>query len=470
MRNANIYIYYKKQLTNIAKIIAVLVWLPGTFVLSSCGIGDFGYLPSDKVLENEVIEKKASNNTQFEEVIVFCGNPGVGKSSLCNSIFQEALFQSGVSFGKGMTELGQKRVYQNKLYIDTPGLSDINLREKAAQEIENSLKHNSNYKIVFVATMESGRIRPDDLVTINTVCDAIKTKFEYGLVFNKVSKALEEQINKMGIDKAILDKFLDLVSLHKKPSSVVILQKNTDMEDCDNKYFQTTDKNRVRLLNFLDGLKANRVEANSVDKIDVRDFQAKIEEMEKHHKAAMEEMNKAMKEQEERMKKEKAEFEEQMKRLKAEQEEKERAFRAGQEEREKKFRAEQEEKERKAKAEIEEREKKFRAEQQERERQFKSEIEENSRKSKAEVEEEKKKFKAEQEEREKKEREEREERAMKEKIERDKEMEKFRAEQAKQLQSLQDQLTQERNRPREVIREVRTETDTKVERRFCSIM
>jgi GTP-binding protein EngB required for normal cell division len=433
-------LYIKKQLTNIAQIImAVLVWLPGTLVISSCeGIrrGDFGYLPTDKVSEKEGIKKKEGNNTNLDEIIVFCGNPGVGKSSLCNSIFQEPVFQSGVSFGRGMTELGQRHIYQNKMYIDTPGLSDIKLREQAAQEIEKSLKHNSNYKIVFVATLESGRIRPDDLVTINAVCDAIKTKFEYGLIFNKVSKALEEQINKMGIDRAILDNFLDLVGLHKKPSKIIILQKDADMEDCDNKYFQTNDKNRTRLLNFLDGLRANRVEESAVDKIDVRDFQAKIEEMEKNHKAAMEELNKALKEQEEKMKREKAEFEAQMRRLKVEQEEKEKKFRAEQEEREKKFQAE---------------------------------IEKNQSKSKAEIEEEKKRFRAEQEEKEKKFRAEQEEKEKQEKAKREKEMEEIRAQEArtkKIILTLQAQLEAERNKPKEVIvREVIVEKE-----RGCNVM
>jgi len=88
--------------------------LPGTFLISSCGRGDFGYLPPDNVSEKGLIENKDDNKTKFNEVILFCGNPGVGKSTLCNSIFGEAIFQSGVSLGKGMTTHKQEHIYKNK--------------------------------------------------------------------------------------------------------------------------------------------------------------------------------------------------------------------------------------------------------------------------------------------------------------------------------------------------------------------
>jgi len=45
-----------------------------------------------------------------DEVILFCGNPGVGESTLCNSIFQEGIFQSGINLGSGMTTKQQSYI------------------------------------------------------------------------------------------------------------------------------------------------------------------------------------------------------------------------------------------------------------------------------------------------------------------------------------------------------------------------
>jgi GTP-binding protein EngB required for normal cell division len=224
------------------------------------------------------------------EVILFCGNPGVGKSTLCNSVFGKAMFNSGISLGTGMTEEKQEYIHDNKLYIDTPGLSDVEKREKAAEEIEEALKHNNNYKIVFVAVLEEGRIRADDLVTINTVCDALKgVNFEYGLIFNKVTKKTIQKINQSGLTQEALRRYLKPLS--KQPSSVIILSKDDDIEGEDNMYFQSNDENRGKLLRFLNDLKANMVEKVRVRKLDIKDFEEKMEQMEKRYQEAIREIS-----------------------------------------------------------------------------------------------------------------------------------------------------------------------------------
>lgn len=236
--------------------------------------------------------KKEKNTTQPSEIILFCGNPGVGKSTLCNSIFGKDIFKSGTSIGIGLTTKKQQYMHEGKLYIDTPGLEDVKMRQEAAREIEEALKNNGNYKIIFVATLEAGRIRLTDFQTINTVCSAIKTKFEYGLIFNKVSKNVNQKINHMtasNIDEATLEQYLE--PLQKKPTSVTILKKDSDLDDQDNVYFGEKDENRMELLNFIDSLKANVIKKENVGKMDVRDFDEKVKEIEEKYKKTIADLN-----------------------------------------------------------------------------------------------------------------------------------------------------------------------------------
>jgi hypothetical protein len=204
---------------------------------------------------------------------------------LCNSIFQQPSFESGLSFSTGLTATKQERVHEGKLYIDTPGLDDVEKRDQAAREIEEALKHNNNYKIVFVAKIDSGRIRTNDLLTINRICEAIKTSFEYGIIFNQVSKRV---IEKMGPEGAVeyLTKSDRLV---KKPAAVVVLEEDEDLKDEDNKYFQVNDSNRRKLLEFINTLRANKIEQKNVEKIDTRDIEEKAREMRERYRELFEE-------------------------------------------------------------------------------------------------------------------------------------------------------------------------------------
>jgi chromosome segregation ATPase len=140
--------------------------------------------------------------------------------------------------------------------------------------------------------MESGRLRPADMVTINVVCGAINTPFEYGLIFNKVTRNV---IQKNGLnfgqitDQEEANKYL--IGLDKKPHSTLFLEKESKMEDADDLYFKEKSKNRVALLNFISQLKANNIFAEDITKLDVRDYQAKVEEMEKKYKEEMGALN-----------------------------------------------------------------------------------------------------------------------------------------------------------------------------------
>lgn len=105
--------------------------------------------------------------------VLFVGNPGTGKSTLLNSLVGRAVFKAGPSCGSSLTSTLQWYEHINYNYCDTLGLSDVSKMKQAAREIVEALKVGGLYKLVFVCTVESGRFRPGDVVTIQVVLDTI---------------------------------------------------------------------------------------------------------------------------------------------------------------------------------------------------------------------------------------------------------------------------------------------------------
>ena len=95
-------------------------------------------------------------------------------------------FKSGVSFGAGLTYQLDTVEVNGVTYMDTPGLDDIEMRKKAAEAITHALKQDGSYRVMFVLTLEAGRIKPNDITTMNLVLDSAPEITNYGVVFNKI--------------------------------------------------------------------------------------------------------------------------------------------------------------------------------------------------------------------------------------------------------------------------------------------
>jgi hypothetical protein len=119
--------------------------------------------------------------------------------------------------------------------MDTPGLSDVEMRKKAAEAIDSALKKGGLFKIFFVVTTESGRIRPDDLTTIQLVCEAIGEPFKWGLIVNKLSANAIKKFN---------DEFVKFsAGFAKFPfSSHYFLKNIAEMEDENNALAKLPDE------------------------------------------------------------------------------------------------------------------------------------------------------------------------------------------------------------------------------------
>ena len=135
-----------------------------------------------------------TNSSSFKNMAstIFIGNPGTGKSSLINCHAGELLFKSGVSAsGSGITFELNKCTHKGRCYMDTPGLSDWKLWKAAAKAIDEALQQGGSFHIVFVLTLNCGRLASDDLTTMKLVFDAVQDKIHddsFSILINKTTK------------------------------------------------------------------------------------------------------------------------------------------------------------------------------------------------------------------------------------------------------------------------------------------
>ena len=177
---------------------------------------------------------------------LFIGNPGVGKSTLVNCLTQKVLFKSGASVGKGLTyELGMEK-HNDIIYLDTPGLADIELRETAAKAITEVLRKNGRYQIFFVVTLESGRVRPQDVATIKLVLENAKDITSFSLIINKLKKKMRNKI--LENDRNLLKQLVTKISLgcasDLVPYAFLLLLRNDDLDHADNTFVVMKDLNK----------------------------------------------------------------------------------------------------------------------------------------------------------------------------------------------------------------------------------
>lgn len=119
--------------------------------------------------------------------IIAIGNPGSGKSTLLNYLAQQKVFNSGVSYGSGMTGALDVKKVNGITYCDTPGLNDAGKREAAGKAISEALKKGGKTKILFFITLEAGRSKNDDVTTMNLVLEAApEIGDRYGIIVNKI--------------------------------------------------------------------------------------------------------------------------------------------------------------------------------------------------------------------------------------------------------------------------------------------
>jgi GTP-binding protein EngB required for normal cell division len=248
---------------------------------------------------------------KMNDNIIFVGNPGSGKSTLLNGLLGRVEFLSGVSKdGLGITYNLQIVKDSGKTYIDTPGLYCIENKKHAGKQIKKALESEGEFRIYFVITLESGRVRTTDLSTIETVLEAIKTDISYNIIINKCSKpVINNKDNYVNILKKVTSEF------PKKPSNFYFFENLKDIEDEDDKLI----KLNTEFTEFIENSDKYEIKCNEVGDLKLEKMEQLIERFEimmknfDEDKKKLEEEKKKLQEEKEKFEEEKKKFEEEEK-------------------------------------------------------------------------------------------------------------------------------------------------------------
>ena len=238
----------------------------------------------------------AESRSNIENVIML-GNPGSGKSTILSAMIGRNAFPRGISIGTGMTVRFVAVVDNQIRHIDTPGLDDALKREQAAEEMRLALQQDGYYRIIFVVTLEAGRVKNADKATIRLVLNAARqiTTSQYSIIVNKVTNGearLLADPNQFSLLKTAL--FSELPAV-------------TDRIFLNKLDFQLLDDTDDQLMNMSNELRrflreAPRIQVNSgeVSYIKWDEFERTIR--------ALEETHRRLQESEEEVKRERARF------------------------------------------------------------------------------------------------------------------------------------------------------------------
>lgn len=224
--------------------------------------------------------------------MIVAGNPGSGKSSILNSIIGRVKFESGISLGSGLTTALDSKRIGNVLYSDTPGLDDARIRDRAAKEISYAFRRGGKIKLIFVSTLEAGRLRSTDLATMRIIVEAIQSvgvdpAKQFSIIINKCEpEVLELLENKK--NRAMLEVPLNSAA----PAGRIAYMPYRDYAAGKHNVLVTTDSNvykeflRTAPAFDMSRNKSFAINANGFE-LTVQRLQEMVEELEKKLKEAL---------------------------------------------------------------------------------------------------------------------------------------------------------------------------------------
>ncbi len=231
--------------------------------------------------------------------VVIIGNPGMGKSTIINSIFKRKVSASGLNIGTGLTKDLSRHYLNGITFIDTPGLKDIAMKAHAAKEIQKALDYKNHYKLLFVLTLEGIRIRPDDLDTIRIVMDAIKSNNKsFSIIINKLTRN-ERRFLENNFDQFKQEAKEAMKEFNYNTNNYLIIDSDPNLDDEDPNSFVKIDSsvmnnifdhNNYFYIDSLDALEPDKAETIRKQIKEIEDAKARLKKAEADAQAAKDEL------------------------------------------------------------------------------------------------------------------------------------------------------------------------------------
>ena len=133
--------------------------------------------------------------------IIVLGNPGSGKSAICNMLLHQSEHKDGLIFPSGDADdcisLTKDSETHNNI-TDTPGLASC-AKDKTHDydEVVKGLSKDGPHVLIFVITFRSGHVSSYDIFTIRVILFALRNikNVSYGIVINQLSKIAYQNVS-----------------------------------------------------------------------------------------------------------------------------------------------------------------------------------------------------------------------------------------------------------------------------------
>lgn len=177
--------------------------------------------------------------------VLFVGNPGIGKSTIFNTVIGRTVSASGFAEdGTGVTRTNCVHFENFVTYIDTPGVDDMAGRENGLNCIQEAIRSATDLKLFFVVKTEAGRTRVQDITLIKLIIDSLKrcgveTENKYSIILNFCSRRFMRRYENDEYRAITLRPFQEASST----SSYLTLTTDYEVEDQDNVMLENLSEN-----------------------------------------------------------------------------------------------------------------------------------------------------------------------------------------------------------------------------------